>query len=115
MSSILDDIKKALSLPSENKEFDLEIILFINSAFATLGQLGIGPEQGFSISDNTAQWSDFDDSLNLVDLRSYVYLRVRMIFDPPTIGVLSNSFESQIKELAWRLSVKREYYHDTLF
>lgn len=115
MSSILDDIKKALSLPAENKEFDQEIILFINSAFATLGQLGIGPESGFTISDDTSQWGEFDDNVNLVDLRSYVYLRVRMIFDPPSIGVLSSSFESQINELAWRLSVKREYYNNTLF
>lgn len=115
MSSILEDIKKALSLPAENKEFDREIILFINSAFATLGQLGIGPEGGFVIFDNSSQWEDFDSNLNLIDLRSYIYLKVRMIFDPPSIGILSSSFESQIRELEWRLSVKREYYNNTLF
>lgn len=106
--SILNSIKKALSLPAEIEDFDEEITMFINSAFATLHQLGVGPLGGFSISGPDNLWGEFETRASYNDIKSYVYLKVRIIFDPPTITVLSNSFEKQIQELEWRLNVKRE-------
>lgn len=109
--SILNDTKKALSLPAENTEFDQELIMFINTAFATLQQLGLGPETGFSITGPNEDWSEFYTDALVQDLRTYVYLRVRLLFDPPTIGSVASSFAEQIKELEWRLNVKRECSH----
>lgn len=82
--------------------------MFINSAFATLHQLGVGPLEAFSISGPDNLWGEFETRASYNDIKSYVYLKVRVIFDPPTITVLSNSFEKQIQELEWRLNVKRE-------
>lgn len=108
MGSILNDIKKMSGLPPENTDFDQDLILFINSAFSTLSQLGVVPSTGYGIEDETNEWDEIITSDVYNDVKTYVFLRVRMMFDPPTIGILSNSFESQIKELEWRLNVKRE-------
>lgn len=108
MGSILNDVKKTLSLPPEIKEFDQDIILHTNSVFSTLTQLGVGPDKGFMITDEKPEWDAFFTDIRLNEVKSYVYLRVRMLFDPPTVGVLVNAFESQIKELEWRLNLKGE-------
>ena len=108
MGSILNDVKKMSGLPPENKDFDQDLILFINAAFSTLSQLGVVPPQGYSIQDDTSDWDEVISNDVYNDVKTYVYLRVRMLFDPPSIGVLVNTFESQIKELEWRLNVKRE-------
>lgn len=108
MGSILNDVKKMSALPPENTDFDQELILFINTAFATLSQLGVVSSEGYSIQDEKSEWEDVIPNDVYNDVKTYVYLRVRMLFDPPTVGVLSNSFEEQIKELEWRLNVKRE-------
>jgi hypothetical protein len=107
--SILDDTKKVLNLASDYTAFDQDVILYINSVLSTLNQLGIGPEDGFMITDKNALWSDFlgsDPRLN--NIKGYVYLRVRMLFDPPTLGYLIDAMQAQIKELEWRISVQRE-------
>jgi len=107
--SILESTKKALGLAEDYTVFDQDIIMHINSVFSTLQQLGIGPLSGFAITDNTSIWSQFiadDNRYNSV--RTYVYLRVRLLFDPPTTSYLINAMQEQIKELEWRLSVTRE-------
>jgi len=107
--SILDTTKKALGLISEYTAFDTDILMHINSVFSTLAQLGIGPEEGFSIEDKDAVWADFlgeDKRLNSV--KSYMYLRVRMLFDPPATSFVQDSMKKQIEEFEWRLNVHRE-------
>lgn len=107
--SILNTTKKILGLAEDYKVFDLDIIIHINSVLNVVTQLGIGPEDGFMIEDDTATWEDFlgsDKRMNAV--KTYVYLRVRLLFDPPTTSYLINAMESQCRELEWRLNVTRE-------
>lgn len=107
--SILNSIKKVLNLPADYDAFDPDIIMHINSVFSTLNQLGIGPQQGFRIEDDTVEWGAFlnsDDRLN--NAKSYVYLRVRMLFDPPTTSFHLEAMHKQITELEWRINAQRE-------
>jgi hypothetical protein len=108
-TSILTSTKKILGIDQDYTAFDLDIMTHINSVFVTLNQLGIGPAEGFAIEDATQTWGDFigtDTRLNAV--KSYVYLRVRMIFDPPNTSYLMDSLNRQAQEFEWRLSVQRE-------
>ena len=103
-NSILTDIKKLLGLPAEYDVFDQDIILHINSVFFKLRQLGVGPEKTFSITDDKTQWSDF--STEMVDyeaIKTYIYMNVRLIFDPPQNSFVVNALQDQIKEYEWRL------------
>lgn len=109
--SILQGTKKILGVAADYTAFDHDIITHINSAFSTLAQLGVGPENGFMIEDASAVWTDFlggtvDPQLNLV--RTYVFLKTKMFFDPPTTSYLITACERQIAELEWRLNVRRE-------
>lgn len=107
--SILDSTKKILGIGKDNTDFDPEILLHINSVFSTLNQLGIGPDAGFMIEDSTPTWDLFlggDPRLNSV--KTYVYLRVRLLFDPPTTSYLIDAVKQQLQELEWRLNVQRE-------
>jgi hypothetical protein len=107
--SILTSTKKALGLAEDYTAFDPDIIMYINSVLSTLNQLGIGPNLGFMIEDKEALWDTFlgsDPRLN--NIKSYVYLRVRMLFDPPQTGYHTTAMENQIKELEWRINVQRE-------
>lgn len=107
--SILVSTKKILGLDASYTAFDVDIIMHINSVFGTLNQLGIGPINGFMIEDDTALWSTFIGSdLNLNAVKTYVYLRVRLLFDPPATSFHITAMENQIKELEWRLNVYRE-------
>lgn len=107
--SILMGTKKILGLPSDYTAFDHDVITHINSAFSTLSQLGIGPSEGFMIEDNAKTWDDFvDPNNNLNGVRSYIYLKVRMLFDPPTTSFLIEAMNKQIQEMEWRLNVVRE-------
>jgi hypothetical protein len=107
--SILISTKKILGLAAEYTAFDLDIITHINSAFFTLTQLGIGPAAGFAIEDDKAVWSDFiGTGLEFNSVQTYVYLKVRLLFDPPTTSYLIAAFEKQLQELEWRLNVTRE-------
>lgn len=108
-SSILNSTKKILGIEVSYTAFDPDIMIHINSVFVTLYQLGIGPDTGFAIEDATPTWVDFlgsDPRFNSV--KTYVYLRVRMLFDPPTTSYLINSMKEQVQELEWRLNVHRE-------
>lgn len=107
--SILDTTKKVLGIESSYTAFDLDVLMHVNSALATLNQLGIGPEEGFEIEDATAVWSDFlgtDKRYNPV--KTYVYLRVRLLFDPPSTSFAIEAIKNQLQELEWRLNVHRE-------
>jgi hypothetical protein len=108
--SILTSTKKILGIAEDYTVFDLDIITHINTAFSTLTQLGVGPAQGFMIEDATETWTDFigEDDLQYNSVKSYVFLRVRHLFDPPTTSYLISASERQIQELEWRLNVHRE-------
>lgn len=109
-TSILNSTKKTLGIADDYTAFDLDIITHINTALSTLTQLGIGPVEGFMIEDDSAVWEDFLDEsdFQLNSVKSYVFLRVRQLFDPPTTSYLIESFDRQIRELEWRLNVHRE-------
>lgn len=107
--SILTTTKKTLNLLEDYTFFDEDIIMHINSVFSTLNELGVGPDEGFMIEDKVPTWAAFlegDSRLN--QIKTYVHLRVRMLFDPPTIGYLVGAMEKQIEQLEWRINVQRE-------
>lgn len=108
--SILNTTKKALGLDESYTAFDPEIIMHINSVFATLNQLGVGPELGFQIEDDTQLWSTFlIDDFRLNNVKTYMYLRVRLLWDPPTTSYTITAFDSQVKELEWRMLTYKEH------
>lgn len=107
--SILISTKKILGIAEDYTIFDLDIITHINTAFSTLTQLGVGPAEGFMIEDDTKVWTDFiADDLQYNSVKTYVFLRVRQLFDPPSTSYLITAVDNQIKELEWRLNVHRE-------
>lgn len=106
MDSILDSVKKLLGINPEYTQFDADIIMHTNSVFVILNQLGIGPDEPFSITSGDETWEDFfGDGQDNAMVRSYIYARVRMMFDPPTIGSVVEAWNKQIEELGWRLMV----------
>ena len=110
MDSILTSVKKMLGIAEEYEQFDADIIMHINSVFMILTQLGVGPSEGFSIEDNSAIWSDFiQDSTNIESVKSYVYLRVKLLFDSTSLGSpVIEAMNRQISELEWRLNIEAE-------
>lgn len=108
-SSILMSIKKLLNVDESDDAFDTDIGMLINNEFMTLHQLGIGPAGGFSITDADTSWTDFSQDKTLLEtVKTYVYMKVRMIFDPPASSVVAEAFNSQIRELEWRLNIQAE-------
>jgi hypothetical protein len=108
--SILDSIKKILGMPPDYDAFDTDLVIHINSVFGILAQLGVGPAGGFSISDNTTLWKAYlGDSKDLEMVKSYIALKVRMVFDPPTIGAVMDAMKEQIREYEWRLNVQVDH------
>jgi hypothetical protein len=107
--SILTSTKKILGVGETDTSFDLDIITHINTAFSTLTQLGVGPVEGFMIEDADSEWDEFigEDS-RYQSVKSYVFLIVRQLFDPPTTSYLIDAVNKQINELEWRLNVNRE-------
>lgn len=110
MDSILTSIKKLLGIPEDYTQFDEDIIIHINSVFFDLRQLGIGPAQGFFIEDDSAMWTDFvPDMAKIQAVKTYIYLKVRLLFDPASVGSATlSSYEREIKELEWRLNMEYE-------
>jgi hypothetical protein len=110
--SILSSVKKVLGIAEDYTIFDLDIILHINSALATLTQLGIGPEDGFMIEDSSTTWDQFlvdsGNRIKLNNVKTYICLRVRLWFDPPQTSFMNEAFERQLSELEWRINVTRE-------
>lgn len=111
MESILNSIKKILGIDETYTAYDVDILMHINSVFARLHQLGIGPDAGFSIEDETATWDTFlagDPRLN--NVKTYMYLRVRLLFDPPATSYAIQAMREQIAELEYLINTYREGY-----
>ena len=104
MDSILTSIKKLLGITEDYVQFDDDIIIHINTIISMLTQVGVGSDLGFYITDKTAKWSDWLTDMTLLHpVKTYIHLRVRLIFDPPTNSAVTKSYEQTIKELEWRL------------
>lgn len=107
--SILTSIKKLLGISEDYEHFDADIIMHINSVFMILTQLGVGPPDGFSIEDDSSVWSNFiGDSSNIESVKSYVYLKVKLLFDPPLSSAAMEATKQLISELEWRLNLAAE-------
>ena len=104
--SILTSIKKMLGITEDYEAFDADIIMHINSVFMILNQLGVGPEEGFSIRDKTTTWVEFLSNPVQQDLvKSYAYLKVKLLFDPPLSSAVMEAMTRQISEFEWRINV----------
>lgn len=113
--SILKSTKKLLGVAEDYSAFDMDIIININSAFSTLLQLGLGPSDGFYITGDMETWSDFipDEQQNkFLDVCQYVYLSVKIIFDPPTSSSVLDAYQKRLDELTWRLNVMEETFRE---
>lgn len=109
-NSILQSTKKLLGLDESYEAFDLDIITFINASFSTLFQAGVGPVEGFAIEDGTQTWSQFIGSrTDINDVKSYIFQRVKMLFDPPTSSFGLTAVEKQLDEAIWRLNVAADF------
>lgn len=107
MESILTSIKKLLGIAEEHDQFDVDIILHINTALMTLRQLGVGPQDGFMITGDTETWIDYlGDTKLLESVKTYVYLKVKMVFDPPTSSFVLEAMNRQAQEYEFRLNVE---------
>lgn len=112
--SILTSIKKILGITETYDSFDTDIIMFINTTFSTLNQIGAGPSEGFFISDETLKWSDYSDNNKLLGfVKQYVYLKVRLVFDPPTLSSVQESYKRISEELEERIKLEVELTADT--
>lgn len=110
-NSILHDIKQMLGQEWDDDTFDLDIKNHINTVFFNLNQLGVGPADGFEITDATTLWSAYiGTTKNLNAVKTYIYIRVRLMFDPPTNGFLVTSLEKQADKLEWTLTVEVDQY-----
>ena len=107
MESILTSIKKLLGIAEDYDHFDADIIMHINTVFTILNQLGVGPSEGFRIEDDTTTWDDYISTDNLLfdSVKSYMHLRVKLLFDPPQSSGTTESYNRIINELEWRLNI----------
>lgn len=109
MDSILTSIKKLLGITEDYIHFDTDIVMHINSVFSILTQLGVGPPEGFYIQDKTTVWDEYITDPNKIEMvKSYMYLKVRLLFDPPSSSSVIEAFNKQISEFEWRLNVAVE-------
>ena len=110
MESILTSIKKLIGITEDYKHFDTDLIIHINSVFMILSQMGIGPDNGFSISDETTIWNDYlsEGNKNFEAVKTYMYLKTRIVFDPPQSSSTMEAMKQTISELEWRLNVEAE-------
>lgn len=107
--SILTSIKKLLGISADCTDFDTDIIIHINTVFMVLNQLGVGPTKIFSIEDTNSLWSDFiTENDDLEAIKTYIHLKVRLIFDPPLSTAVLEAMKQHINELEWRLNVQAE-------
>jgi hypothetical protein len=109
MSSILNDVKHMLGIPAENAAFDSDIIILINGVFGTLTQLGVGPPEGYQITGASNDWEEFYSDPRLNAVKSYIFLCVKMAFDPPPTGFVTDSMNRQKQEMEYRLNVVADY------
>lgn len=110
--SILTSVKQAVGVSPDDTSFDVDLIMHINAEFSILTDLGIGPDEGFAIEDESPEWSDFldpdEEQVMLSKVKSAVILRTRLLFDPPTQGFMLTSMQQQLQEMEWRLNANRE-------
>ena len=105
--SILTSIKKLLGIAEDYINFDTDIIIHINSVFTTLNQVGVGPTKRFRITDKSETWEMFASDEDFLDsVKTYIYLKVKIVFDPPLNSSVMESYKQEIKELEWRLNVE---------
>ena len=108
-TSILTSTKKILQIPASYTAFDQDIITHINAAFSILNQLGLGQPDGFMIEDASAEWEEFDVPMNQLNLvKTYIHLKVRILFDPPAMSFALEAAKEQVREYEFRLNVNRE-------
>lgn len=106
MDSILTSIKKMLGIEAEYEHFDQDIIMHINSVFTDLAQIGVGPIKGFVIEDDIATWTDFlPEETNFHSVKTYMYLRVKLLFDPPSSSTVVSAIQREIDKWEWRFSI----------
>ena len=109
MESILTSIKKLLGISEDDESFDTDIITHINSVFMILNQLGVGPTRGFRIYNKEDIWDDYiTDEVTAELVKSYIYLKVRILFDPPSTSAVMESINRQISEFEWRLNISSD-------
>lgn len=110
MESILTSIKKVLGIHEEDTSFDVDIIIHINTVIMILRQMGIGPAKGFSITSSKDTWADYLSDISLIEaVKTYIALKVRLIFDPPASSAIIEAINRTISELEWRLNVQADY------
>ena len=108
MDSILTSIKKLLGIEASYAHFDTDITVHINTVLMVLTQLGVGPQDGFFIEDDSATWEEFIPGVPYESVKSYVYLKVKLLFDPPLGTAVIEAINRQISELEWRLQVQAD-------
>lgn len=108
-TKILDSIKQQIGIVPEYNVFDAQLIMDLNAAFATLHQLGVGPEDGFEVDENTT-WEEYVTTKRLNFIKSYVSMKVRVMFDPPTSSFALDALRKQIDEYEWRITSEVECY-----
>lgn len=108
-TSILKTVRKLVGYHEDYTGFDLDLIFYINSAFFTLNQYGVGPETPFVITGTDEKWTDFVEGTDLEMAKTYVPLSVRLDFDPPTNSALLAAMQERKKEIEWRLNCAVEY------
>lgn len=110
MESILRSVKKQIGIDPEYTQFDPDIIMSINTVFAILNRVGVGPSTGFRIEDDSTEWVDFipDDDLNFEMVKTYIAAKTRFIFDPPTSSITMQALKDLIAELEWTLNINAE-------
>lgn len=109
MSKILHDVKHQLGLLPDDTAFDTTIVIHINTIFNVLNQLGVGPLEGFMLETGDETWDQFFTDTNLNAVKSYMYLRVKLLFDPPSTGFTQSSYDRQIQELEFRLNSEVDF------
>lgn len=109
MESILTSIKLLLGITEDYEHFDNQIVTHINSVLMVLTQLGVGPPEGFIVKDKSDTWNEFiPDGKNLELIKSYVHLKVKLLFDPPSSSVVMESMNRMISEFEWRINAAVE-------
>lgn len=105
--SILTSIKKLLGIAEDYKHFDADIIVYINSVFISLRQMGVGPAEGYAIEDESDEWSDYISNIKLLHcIKTYIYLKVRLLFDPPQSSAVMEAIKNSISECEFRISIE---------
>lgn len=111
MDSILNTTKKLLGIPVEDTAFDIDILVLINGALATLFQLGVGPEDPLLVADKDTEWTALTTDVTIQSFsKTFIFLNVRLAFDPPQNSFVTESFKRQIDELTWRIEVQANPY-----